>query len=104
MPKLKHNGQKVGRFPVVVMKMADFLQLPAFASVSQGLILQMPIGTQFRFTGCSEGRPPVIGEVVKFGDVLCEQWGSSVLFQPDRWVNRYSVIFEPEEAVNEVKS
>lgn len=94
MIELKTNGQMLGGFPVVVVSLDDYTSLPVLENVPPQMIERMPIGYQFRFPGANSRGVCVVAEVVEFGDVLCDQWGSSVLYTPDRWVNRYAAIFK----------
>jgi hypothetical protein len=93
MAALKFSGKKLGNRPIVLMPFSEFAALPVFDKVPPGQIEKMPLGFRFRFPAGNQ-----LLEVVKFDDVILEQWGASVLYQPSCWVNRYEVVFEPEKA------
>lgn len=91
MVALRTNGYEIGNLPIVEMALDEYTSLPELNEVHPSEIERMVIGYQWRFPARNGKR--VIAEVVPFEEVLCSQWGSSVLYQPKQWANRYVVQF-----------
>ena len=90
----EEQAARIRNFPEKHLTQEEFDQLPNGRKFESNFLETCPIGTWFKCHP-SDICPDiiVIGQVVKGGNMLCDQWGAGLCI-PERGINRYRAIIK----------